>query len=36
MATVLPSRLATAFSSPGANGTFQVRWSLPALPFGLV
>ena len=36
VATILPSRRATAFSSPGAYGTFQVRWSLPALPFGLV
>ena len=35
-ATLRPPRVATAVSRPGANGTFQVRWSLPVLPFGLV
>ena len=35
-ATSAPSRRATATSLPGANGTCQVRCSLPELPFGLV
>ncbi len=35
-ATTRPLSVATAVSVPGWNGTFQVRWSFPVLPLGLV
>jgi len=36
VATMRPPRRATAFNSHALYGTFQVRWSLPVLPLGLV